>query len=665
MFQRHDLLDERVRFVAGDAPSMIDEVPVRSITMLRIAGLEIGELDAVLPHVAPLLVPGALVYVDRPPTPDLGELGLSIAAQDGLGGVVYRFSVPEDRSPLPVPARSGDDAPTDPSLDLSVVLVLYNMQREANRTLHSLSRRYQLDLEERTYEVLVVDNGSDPEQRLSAGDVAAFGAEFRLIEMGDDATASPVPALRRATGEARGRTIAFMIDGAHVLTPRVLSHGLRGIDAFRPAVVATQQMYVGPGQQNDAMLQGYDTEFEDELFERIEWPSDGYRLFDIGVFIGHRDWFDGMWESNCLFAPRTLVDQVGGFDARFDEPGGGFANLDLYERLGAHPGVRLVSILGEGSFHQTHGGTTTNQAEIEERSRKIVGYRRRFEEIHGRPFLGPSKPIHYVGSVWGSSKRSKARHLASPLFADVADELDRSIPVPDDVTAVATSALFRSPGWQTTRWGGHPVARLATDLVAYQELLERVRPDVILVTNSGDDGGLPGFVARMCDLWDHGRIIAVGPERGADDHERITWLAGRAQHPTTAQRVRAAIGAERLLVIIGRDKRHPVARTFAAYSDLVPPAGYVIFEETAVNGNPCVAVVRARTDGSGPEHPRDLRRLRRRSPPRAVRGDDESVRLPAATRSARGGLTHVTGRAGPPPPWCSRRRRRRRRRWHR
>ena len=43
---------------------------------------------------------------------------------------------------------------------LSVVVVVYDMAREAPRTLHSLSRRYQQGGAELDYEVIVVDDSS-------------------------------------------------------------------------------------------------------------------------------------------------------------------------------------------------------------------------------------------------------------------------------------------------------------------------------------------------------------------------------------------------------------------------------------------------------------------------------------------------------------------------
>ena len=54
-------------------------------------------------------------------------------------------------------------------------------------------------------------------------------------------------------------------------------------------------------------------------------------LTDYGPIAGI--WFDGMWESNALFVPRSLLEQVGCFDESFAMPGGGYANLELFERL--------------------------------------------------------------------------------------------------------------------------------------------------------------------------------------------------------------------------------------------------------------------------------------------------------------------------------------------
>jgi endo-alpha-1,4-polygalactosaminidase (GH114 family) len=43
---------------------------------------------------------------------------------------------------------------------ISIIVNLYNMRREAARTLFTLSQRYQRDVQTSDYEVIVVENGS-------------------------------------------------------------------------------------------------------------------------------------------------------------------------------------------------------------------------------------------------------------------------------------------------------------------------------------------------------------------------------------------------------------------------------------------------------------------------------------------------------------------------
>ena len=42
-------------------------------------------------------------------------------------------------------------------------------------------------------------------------------------------------------------------------------------------------------------------------------------------------------------------------------PGGGLVNLDFYTRASLRSDVELVQILGEGTFHQFHGGAMTGK----------------------------------------------------------------------------------------------------------------------------------------------------------------------------------------------------------------------------------------------------------------------------------------------------------------
>jgi hypothetical protein len=108
---------------------------------------------------------------------------------------------------------------------------------------------------------------------------------------------------------------------------------------------------------------GYDQVVEDELLARSGWEDDGYRLFEISTPAGSsgRGLFGPMGESSSLFCSYTMWQELGGLDERFALPGGGLVNHDLYRRACALPEVDLIVLLGEGTFHQYHGGAATSR----------------------------------------------------------------------------------------------------------------------------------------------------------------------------------------------------------------------------------------------------------------------------------------------------------------
>jgi cephalosporin hydroxylase len=382
-----------------------------------------------------------------------------------------------------------------------------------------------------------------------------------------------------------------MIDGAHVLTPGVLRFGMLGLQTYEPAVVSTQQWYVGPGDQGDAVADGYDQKAEDKLFNRIEWPANGYRLFDIGHYIGERDWLDGMWESNCLFVTRAFLQQQGGFDERFDEVGGGYANLDLYERATLAQDDNVVTILGEGSFHQVHVGTTTNQADHGARQAAVKEHAHHYEDLRGKAFGGHNKPLHFVGTMRQEAARTRARRRPTPnLFADTAagPPVSRQ-PIPRDLSIAFVESYWNSDAWNEATWLGRPVGKAPADLFAYQELIVEIRPDWIIETATGS-GGRAFYLASICDLIDHGQVISVDDVDQPDrpDHPRIRYVVGPGEDEGTADQVRVIVGRDpnALLILGSRGRSGKTFADFKMFESLVPVGSYVVFEDTVVNGHP-------------------------------------------------------------------------------
>lgn len=284
-------------------------------------------------------------------------------------------------------------------MKLSVILIAYDMAREIPRTLLGLSRTYQREVEALEYEVLLVDNGSPVP--LDEATWADIDVPVRLMHV-QNASHSPAAAINMALAEASGEIICLMIDGAHLLTPGVFRMALSSFQAFENAVVAIRYFYLGKEEQTVSITKGYDTEAEDRLLERIDWPKDGYRLFEISTPLrsGAKklSWFNLMFEANCLFMKRSLLDELGGAEERFDHPGGGFLNLDLLKRAVEAPNVTPFQIIGEGSFHQLHGGTTTNSSG-EEREAKLDQYREQYRRIRGHDELVPKASFLYMGHM--------------------------------------------------------------------------------------------------------------------------------------------------------------------------------------------------------------------------------------------------------------------------
>jgi cephalosporin hydroxylase len=608
-FHRFGLLDDGVRFLQGEYAATLPDADIDDIAVLRIGAASDSDVETALELLHDRVSPGGFVFIDdytddackkivddfrsRHAVTDPLELVGPAAATwrrattDTVLAASRDYHVSaRDHSPRARAAAAG-------TIDLTVVVVVYNMRREAERTLHSLSRAYQLGIDDLDYEVLVVENGSNAEQHLDADFVRRFGPEFRYIDMADDAVPSPTVALNRGLTEGRGRAFAFMIDGAHVLTPGVLRWGVTALQTYAPAVVATQQWFVGPGQQPEVVRDGYDQTVEDELFDQIRWPEDGYRLFDIGHFQGDRDWFDGMYESNCIFVPRSLLQQFGGWDDDFSMPGGGFANLEFFERMAAAPGVTKASILGEGSFHQVHHGTTTNQGDAQSRRDETYGYGQHFESLRGRPFRGPPEAMHFVGSLAGNARRTRARQMSADAFVTkpVATGPDgvpsEPLLVPDDLRNLFIEAFWKSLAWRDSTWLGAPTPNAPTDLYVYQELVTRVRPDLVVVVGTGGDGRAL-FFASVCEGLGRGRVLAIDAQ-SADNrptHPRLQYVTADPDSRAAVEALRAKPKEQALVLLGGYQSRPTTSALFKRYQSLVKPGSYVVVEGTAVHGHP-------------------------------------------------------------------------------
>lgn len=80
-------------------------------------------------------------------------------------------------------------------------------------------------------------------------------------------------------------------------------------------------------------------------------------------------------------------------DSRYNDFGGGNANLDFYKRLLESPDTPFYLLFGEGSFHQFHGGVTTGTLK-EERAKVYKQLDDQDIELRGNNRAAPNvKPV--------------------------------------------------------------------------------------------------------------------------------------------------------------------------------------------------------------------------------------------------------------------------------
>lgn len=143
------------------------------------------------------------------------------------------------------------------------------------------------------------------------------------------------------------------------------------------------------------------------------------------------------------------------------------------------------------------------------------------------------------------------------------------------------------PWWENTTWLGTRVQKCPLDLWIYQELLSRLRPDVIVETGT-NRGGSALYLASICDLLGSGRIITVDLQTRFDppQHPRITYLSGSSTSPEVISRITGEASGTIMVILDSAHQRAHVLEELAAYGPLVTPGSYLIVEDTHLNGHP-------------------------------------------------------------------------------
>jgi cephalosporin hydroxylase len=172
---------------------------------------------------------------------------------------------------------------------------------------------------------------------------------------------------------------------------------------------------------------------------------------------------------------------------------------------------------------------------------------------------------------------------------------------PNSVDLQAAAADFMRASTPTKysynfEWMGRPIIQYPQDMVAMQEIIWRVRPDLIIETGIAHGGSLV-FYASLLEVLGKGMVLGIDNDIRTHNYaeivrhplaHRITMIEGSSTDPRTVEKARA-VAADCSAVIVCLDSNHThahVAEELRLYAELVTPGGYLVVFDTIIEHLP-------------------------------------------------------------------------------
>ncbi len=147
------------------------------------------------------------------------------------------------------------------------------------------------------------------------------------------------------------------------------------------------------------------------------------------------------------------------------------------------------------------------------------------------------------------------------------------------------------------KWMGRPIIQYPQDIVATQELIWEVKPDLIIETGIAHGGSLVLSSSILELIGGDGQVVGIDIDirpnnrKAIEEHpmfKRITLLEGSSICEDIAAQVRSlAAGKKRVMVFLDSNHAHEhVLRELEIYSPLVSKGSYLIVYDTVIEDLP-------------------------------------------------------------------------------
>ena len=146
-------------------------------------------------------------------------------------------------------------------------------------------------------------------------------------------------------------------------------------------------------------------------------------------------------------------------------------------------------------------------------------------------------------------------------------------------------------------WLGLPIIQYPQDILAVQEILWSVKPELIVETGIARGGSLALSASMLELIGGTGMVIGVDVDIRAANRvaieghalaHRIVMIEGSSTDPRIVEEIRQhATGQSRVVVMLDSNHTHDhVLRELELYSPLVGPGGYIIVFDTVIEDLP-------------------------------------------------------------------------------
>jgi len=180
---------------------------------------------------------------------------------------------------------------------------------------------------------------------------------------------------------------------------------------------------------------------------------------------------------------------------------------------------------------------------------------------------------------------------AESIVLSGVDGASRVLPLYSEEAFREISRLWVNIGWAlkysyTFTWLGQPLRQLPEDVLRIQEVVYRIKPDVIIETGVAHGGSLILY-ASLCKLMGKGRVVGVDIE--IRPHNRaaiqshflspyITLIEGSSIDPSIVSQVSETLkpGETVMVMLDSCHTKDHVLNELNAYGPLVTPGSYIV-----------------------------------------------------------------------------------------